>query len=197
MPIISCFYRVDNRSNMMSLNTDDETFIFDSTRKLIKNRLNISKKTINIDSDRLILNFNFENDYNYTLKVVNSPGNKICDYNLENFKIYAYTNMFKLTTSFLYDRSLSYRVHPPIHKNILYTDFQLKLFINKFRVNEIDNYIQPVEEYTFQPGKGFVVGVTFRDKRELHDRIKNILHEYRSKFNKHLKEIFNQLIYKI
>ena len=195
MPIVDCFYRIDDNKTMFSTFTKSESYITDSVRKLIKNRIDISKKLFQkrpelYTSNRLILKFNIEDNYQYTFKIYKNYNAPITENDFNGFTLYSYTDLFKLQTSFNYSYS-----------SVLYTQFRMKLFLDKFHLGCIDEFIYPrlLNSYvTDRKGYGKIIKeIHFYQTRELSYKVKELLDEYRPKYNNHLKEIFNQLAYRL
>lgn len=195
MPIVDCFYRIDDNKTTFSTFTKSESYITDSVRKLIKNRIDISKKLFQkrpelYTSNRLILKFNIENNYQYTFKIYKNYNAPITENDFNGFTLYSYTDLFKLQTSFNYSYS-----------SVLYTQFRMKLFLDKFHLGCIDEFIYPrlLNSYvTDRKGYGKIIKeIHFYQTRELSYKVKELLDEYRPKYNNHLKEIFNQLAYRL
>ena len=191
MPIVDCFYRIDDNKTTFSTFTKSESYITDSVRKLIKNRIDISKKLFQkrpelYTSNRLVLKFNIENNYQYTFKIYKNYNAPITENDFNGFTLYSYTDLFKLQTSFNYSYS-----------SVLYTQFRMKLFLDKFHLGCIDEFIYPrlLNSYvTDRKGYGKIIKeIHFYQTRELSYKVKELLDEYRPKYNNHLKEIFNQL----
>ena len=191
MPIVDCFYRIDDNKTTFSTFTKSESYITDSVRKLIKNRIDISKKLFQkrpelYTSNRLILKFNIENNYQYTFKIYKNYNAPITENDFNGFTLYSYTDLFKLQTSFNYSYS-----------SVLYTQFRMKLFLDKFHLGCIDEFIYP-RLYNSYVGNGkFIKEIYFYQTRELSYKVKELLDEYRPKYNNHLREIFNQLAYRL
>ena len=191
MPIVDCFYRIDDNKTTFSTFTKSESYITDSVRKLIKNRIDISKKLFQkrpelYTSNRLILKFNIENNYQYTFKIYKNYNAPITENDFNGFTLYSYTDLFKLQTSFNYSYS-----------SVLYTQFRMKLFLDKFHLGCIDEFIYP-RLYNSYVGNGkFIKEIYFYQTRELNYKVKELLDEYRPKYNNHLREIFNQLAYRL
>lgn len=191
MPIVDCFYRIDDNKTNFSTFTKSESYITDSVRKLIKNRIDISKKLFQkrpelYTSNRLILKFNIENNYQYTFKIYKNYNAPITENDFNGFTLYSYTDLFKLQTSFNYSYS-----------SVLYTQFRMKLFLDKFHLGCIDEFIYP-RLYNSYVGNGkFIKEIYFYQTRELSYKVKELLDEYRPKYNNHLREIFNQLAYRL
>ena len=191
MPIVDCFYRIDDNKTTFSTFTKSESYIPDSVRKLIKNRIDISKKLFQkrpelYTSNRLILKFNIENNYQYTFKIYKNYNAPITENDFNGFTLYSYTDLFKLQTSFNYSYS-----------SVLYTQFRMKLFLDKFHLGCIDEFIYP-RLYNSYVGNGkFIKEIYFYQTRELSYKVKELLDEYRPKYNNHLREIFNQLAYRL
>ena len=191
MPIVDCFYRIDDNKTTFSTFTKSESYITDSVRKLIKNRIDISKKLFQkrpelYTSNRLILKFNIENNYQYTFKIYKNYNAPITENDFNGFTLYSYTDLFKLQTSFNYSYS-----------SVLYTQFRMKLFLDKFHLGCIDEFIYP-RLYNSYVGNGkFIKEIYFHQTRELSYKVKELLDEYRPKYNNHLREIFNQLAYRL
>lgn len=191
MPIVDCFYSFDGDKTMFSTFTKSESYITDSVRKLIKNRIDISKKLFQkrpelYTSNRLILKFNIENNYQYTFKIYKNYNAPITENDFNEFTLYSYTDLFKLQTSFNYSYS-----------SVLYTQFRMKLFLDKFHLGCIDEFVYP-RLYNSYVGNGkFIKEIYFHQTRELSYKVKELLDEYRPKYNSHLKEIFNQLAYRL
>lgn len=195
MPIVDCFYRIDDNKTMFSTFTKSESYITDSVRKLIKNRIDISKKLFQkrpelYTSNRLVLKFNIEDNYQYTFKIYKNYNAPITENDFNGFTLYSYTDLFKLQTSFNYSYS-----------SVLYTQFRMKLFLDKFHLGCIDEFIYPrlLNSYvTDRKGYGKIIKeIHFYQTRELSYKVKELLDEYRPKYNNHLKEIFNQLAYRL
>lgn len=195
MPIVDCFYRIDDNKTTFSTFTKSESYITDSVRKLIKNRIDISKKLFQkrpelYTSNRLILKFNIEDNYQYTFKIYKNYNAPITENDFNGFTLYSYTDLFKLQTSFNYSYS-----------SVLYTQFRMKLFLDKFHLGCIDEFIYPrlLNSYvTDRKGYGKIIKeIHFYQTRELSYKVKELLDEYRPKYNSHLKEIFNQLAYRL
>ena len=191
MPIVDCFYRIDDNKTTFSTFTKSESYITDSVRKLIKNRIDISKKLFQkrpelYTSNRLILKFNIENNYQYTFKIYKNYNAPITENDFNGFTLYSYTDLFKLQTSFNYSYS-----------SVLYTQFRMKLFLDKFHLGCIDEFVYP-RLYNSYVGNGkFIKEIYFYQTRELSYKVKELLDEYRPKYNNHLREIFNQLAYRL
>lgn len=191
MPIVDCFYRIDDNKTNFSTFTKSESYITDSVRKLIKNRIDISKKLFQkrpelYTSNRLILKFNIEDNYQYTFKIYKNYNAPITENDFNGFTLYSYTDLFKLQTSFNYSYS-----------SVLYTQFRMKLFLDKFHLGCIDEFIYP-RLYNSYVGNGkFIKEIYFDQTRELSYKVKELLDEYRPKYNNHLREIFNQLAYRL
>ena len=191
MPIVDCFYRIDDNKTTFSTFTKSESYITDSVRKLIKNRIDISKKLFQkrpelYTSNRLILKFNIENNYQYTFKIYKNYNAPITENDFNGFTLYSYTDLFKLQTSFNYSYS-----------SVLYTQFRMKLFLDKFHLGCIDEFIYP-RLYNSYVGNGkFIKEIYFYQTRELSYKVKELLDEYRPKYNNHHREIFNQLAYRL
>lgn len=198
MPTVDCFYRFDDNNSVFSTFTKSESYITDSVRKLIKNRIDISKKLFQkrpelYTSNRLILKFNIEDNYQYTFKIYKNYNAPITENDFNGFTLYSYTDLFKLQTSFNYSYS-----------SVLYTQFRMKLFLDKFHLGCIDEFIYPrlLNSYVTS-GKGyggygkFIKEIHFFHTKKLSDKVRELLDEYRPKYNSHLKEIFNQLAYRL
>lgn len=191
MPIVDCFYRIDDNKTNFSTFTKSESYITDSVRKLIKNRIDISKKLFQkrpelYTSNRLILKFNIEDNYQYTFKIYKNYNAPITENDFNGFTLYSYTDLFKLQTSFNYSYS-----------SVLYTQFRMKLFLDKFHLGCIDEFVYP-RLYNCYVGNGkFIKEIHFDQTRKLSYKVGELLDEYRPKYNSHLKEIFNQLAYRL
>ena len=191
MPIVDCFYRIDDNKTTFSTFTKSESYITDSVRKLIKNRIDISKKLFQkrpelYTSNRLILKFNIENNYQYTFKIYKNYNAPITENDFNGFTLYSYTDLFKLQTSFNYSYS-----------SVLYTQFRMKLFLDKFHLGCIDEFIYPRQHDCYVGNGKFIKEIYFYQTRELSYKVKELLDEYRPKYNNHLREIFNQLAYRL
>lgn len=191
MPIVNCFYSFDGDKTMFSTFTKSESYITDSVRKLIKNRIDISKKLFQkrpelYTSNRLILKFNIENNYQYTFKIYKNYNAPITENDFNEFTLYSYTDLFKLQTSFNYSYS-----------SVLYTQFRMKLFLDKFHLGCIDEFVYPRLYNSYVRNGKFIKEIYFHQTRELSYKVKELLDEYRPKYNSHLKEIFNQLAYRL
>ena len=191
MPIVDCFYRIDDNRTIFSTFTKSESYITDSVRKLIKNRIDISKKLFQkrpelYTSNRLILNFNIENNYQYTFKIYKNYNAPITENDFNGFTLYSYTDLFKLQTSFNYSYS-----------SVLYTQFRMKLFLDKFHLGCIDEFIYPGRHDRYVGNGKFIKEIEFYNTKKLCYKTKEILDEYRPKYNNHLREIFNQLAYRL
>lgn len=191
MPIVYCFYSFDGDKTMFSTFTKSESYITDSVRKLIKNRIDISKKLFQkrpelYTSNRLILKFNIENNYQYTFKIYKNYNAPITENDFNEFTLYSYTDLFKLQTSFNYSYS-----------SVLYTQFRMKLFLDKFHLGCIDEFVYPRLYNSYVRNGKFIKEIYFHQTRELSYKVKELLDEYRPKYNSHLKEIFNQLAYRL
>lgn len=191
MPIVDCFYSFDGDKTMFSTFTKSESYITDSVRKLIKNRIDISKKLFQkrpelYTSNRLILKFNIENNYQYTFKIYKNYNAPITENDFNEFTLYSYTDLFKLQTSFNYSYS-----------SVLYTQFRMKLFLDKFHLGCIDEFVYPRLYNSYVRNGKFIKEIYFHQTRELSYKVKELLDEYRPKYNSHLKEIFNQLAYRL
>lgn len=190
MPIIDCFYRLGDTSTYFSVSTTSNAYITDNVRRLIKNRIDISKKIFQkrseqYTSNQLILNFNIEDNYKYTFKIKNYDG-PITENNFNGFTLFSNNDLFKLRTDFNYS-----------YYSILFTQFKMKLFIDNFHSSCIDDYISTSEYHKYVGNGKFIPTIRFNNTKKLNDKIREILDEYRPKFNSHLKEIFNQLAYKM
>lgn len=191
MPEITCFYRIHDDKVSFSTYTTNKSYITDSVRRLIKNRIDISKKIFQKrpeqdTSNQLILKFNIEDNYQYTLKIYKNYNAPITENDFNGFTLYSVTDLFKLQASFNYSYS-----------SVLYTQFRMKLFIDKFYSSCIDEYIYPSNQYIYVGNGNYRSKTRFYHTNKLCYKTKEILDEYRPKFNSHLKEIFNQLAYKI
>lgn len=190
MPIIDCFYRLGDVSTYFSVVTTSNSYITDSIRRLIKNRINISKKIFQkrpeqYTSNQLNSKFIIEN-YRYTFKIYKNYDSPITANDFNGFTLFSYNDLFKLRTDFNYS-----------YQSVLYTDFKMKLFIDNFYSSCIDDYISTSQFHKYVGNGKFIPTIRFNNTKKLNDKIKEILDEYRPKFNGHLKEIFNQLAYKM
>ena len=191
MPIVDCFYRIDDNKTHFSTFTKSESYITDSVRKLIKNRIDISKKIFQkrpelYTSNRLILNFNIENNYQYTFKIYKNYNAPITENDFNGFTLYSLTDLFKLQASFNYSYS-----------SILYTQFRMKLFLDKFHLGCIDEFVYPGRHNRYVGNGKFIKETHFYQTKKLSDKVGELLDEYRPKYNNHLREIFNQLAYRL